>query len=359
MLSHNILKPKTSGPKHNLVRAYYSEIGNNLLLTSAEERQLSKVIHTSFHNILSCVYENVFNISELATLNKQCTLWRKKEKSIKASQKKLNIVLSELNKLSGKNPAVKVLRREIHSYSNQLETARDELIISNLRLVVSISKTYQNRGLSLTDLIQEGNLGLLKAVFRFDHTRGYRFATYAVWWVKQSICLAVAEKKTIRTPIYFRDMSKRFYDAYREQQAKLGYRPPLAEIVRITGIPIDKILLIMQNGMEPISYETPLNDDGKTIFHLLENNTEKSPLQHVLSRELSDILKASLAILTDRQRDVICLRFGLDEPKEHTLKEIGDMFQVTKESIRMTEKRALRRLRKYQQVINIQEYNEC
>ncbi len=359
MPRQDMLESKVSGHKYNLVSAYYSDIGNNRLLTSAEEKQLSKVIQTSFQNILSCVCENVSDISELATLDKQFTLWRKKEKSIKASQKKLNIVLCELNKLSGKNPAVKAVKRKIEGWSNQLEAARDELIVANLRLVVSIAKTYQHRGVSLTDLIQEGNLGLLQAVFNFDYKRGYRFATYAVWWIKQSICLAVAGKKIIRTPIYFHDMSKRFHDAYRKQQTKSGHRPPLSDIVRITEIPIDKILLIMQSGMEPISYETPLNDDGQTIFHRLENKTEKAPLQHVLSRELSDILKESLTILTDRQREVICLRFGLDEPKEHTLKEIGDMFQVSKESIRMTEKRALQRLRKYQQVINIQGYNEC
>ena len=345
---------------HDLVATYYHDMGKADLLTVEEEIRYSEIIHKTFQTIISCIREEYSKGERFDALRKQIDHWQKQDAGVQPRQQRLNKIHRDVKILCGESNTFCSLQESVEGNYRRIEAARDSMIHANLSLVVAIAKNYLQRGLPLNDLIQEGNLGLMKAVFRFNHTKGYRFSTYAVWWIRQSISMAVGEKqKTIRVPAYFRELCKKFHRIYHEQQVELGRKPSLQEMAQATDIPMHKMLLILENAREPLSIEAPISDDGQTLLHRIKNTTEKSPYQHVLTRELFGKLRESLSVLTDRQRNVICLRFGLEGQRELTLQEIGDKFQVTRESIRMTEVRALSRLRQYQQVIEMREYCAC
>ncbi|MBU0944059.1 MAG: RNA polymerase sigma factor RpoD/SigA [Proteobacteria bacterium] len=338
-----------SSPEHSLLSAYYQDIGSSDFLTAEEEMYHSKIIQDSFKAIISCVRDEYSEMVELDGLRRKISKGQKQGAALKANQKIIKEIRSEIRCLAhGSQCSAKVqeLQSRIENECRRIETAKEIMIRANLRLVASVARRYLHKDLSLNDLIQEGNIGLMRAVMRFNHKKGYRFSTYAIWWIRQAVLMAIGEKtKTIRVPAHFRDQCTKFYRASHTLNTELGRKPELAEISRATDIPLSKISLILETGMEPLSLETPVNDDGGTLHHILADENEISPYHRVLARERSDKLKNCLSILTERQRDVVCLRFGLEGQGEFTLQEIGDRFQVTRECIRQTELRALRRLR--------------
>jgi RNA polymerase primary sigma factor len=227
------------------------------------------------------------------------------------------------------------------------QRAKQELIRSNLRLVVSIAKKYTNRGLQFLDLIQEGNIGLMKAVDKFEYQRGYKFSTYATWWIRQAITRAIADQaRTIRIPVHMIETINKLIRTSRYLVQELGRDPTPEEIAERMDYPLDKVKKVLKIAKEPISLETPIGDEeDSSLGDFIEDKKAAAPAEEVVNTKLSEQIARVLADLTPREEQVLRKRFGIGEKSDHTLEEVGKLFNVTRERIRQIEAKALRKLR--------------
>jgi RNA polymerase primary sigma factor len=334
----------------DLVSFYLQEISRFSLLTPEREMELAKVVKDGQEELVELLRDRRASSSQFDGLRAQLSKWQSESGHYPGLREKMvRLVLQGLGEAAARNGVPRGIREldaKAKKIAARVDAAKNEMVEGNLRLVLSIAKRYRGRGLSFLDLIQEGNMGLLKAVARYDYAKGNRFSTYATWWVRQSIIRGIYDKtRTIRLPVHFIEMRSFFFKVFYELVKELGREPAPLEIAERSGLPLDKVTMIIQLSSRPTSLEAPLGGEDQRLGDFIADDRAVSPVESVSDQELVDLTRKILGSLSAREETILKSRFGIDDQPTETLKTIGERFHVSKERIRQIEKKAIRKLR--------------
>ena len=342
-------QPQPDEFEEDHVTCYLKEVASYPLLTQEREVELAQTIREGQDHLVGLVRDAAAD-ELMADLEQKVDRLLSHEKEFPGVRDKILKVIHRTLEKAVQEHAENTLHREllkqVQIITWRTDDSKQEMVKANLRLVLSIAKRYRGRGMSFDDLIQEGNLGLLKAVGRFDHTKGNRFSTYATWWVRQSIIRGIYDKtRTIRLPVHFIELKNLFFKVFYELMKELGREPTPQEIADRAKLPLEKVQMVLTLAAQPISLETPIGEDEQRLGDFIEDDRAVSPMEECSERELAEVTRVLLSSLQPREEKILRLRFGLDGQPAETLEKIGKTFKVSKERIRQIEKKALRKLR--------------
>jgi RNA polymerase primary sigma factor len=347
----------------DLIQAYFHSMGDIVILTRAEERALSKSLEYAQDMLRAIVKATPL----YRDVEASCNPCDRGEEGITTEEENEGILDKTLNvidnlmragvktvsekgqRLFGSHISIKEIERlyaKITGAREIMTRAKHALVIHNLRLVVHVVKQYVGRGLSLLDLIQEGNIGLMKAVDKFDYRKGFKFSTYATWWIRQAALRALIDQaKIIRLPVHMMDLYNKIVKASRELVSLLGREPKKEEIAAQLRIPVRKVEEIMSVVQDPIALQTPVGDDDSTLEDFISDDMKSSPYCHVEREMMTEYLLKILHTLTPREEKVIRMRFGIGADRDYTLEEVGKYLSITRERVRQIEANAMRKLK--------------
>ncbi|MEN2994619.1 MAG: sigma-70 family RNA polymerase sigma factor [Thermodesulfovibrio sp.] len=324
--------------------------------TLTEEDKVEEALNRTINrlenliNDIEKIEEKIKDYGSLKELRKQINEKKKAGENIKQLETLYKEISTEIKKIENESglkiEELKNLWQKIYKAKCLVEETKNELITRNLRLVVNIAKNYVGRGLPLLDLIEEGNIGLMKAVDKFKYEKGFKFSTYATWWIRQAITRALIDQtKTIRVPVHMMEFYNRVTKASRELTQQLGREPSNEEIAEKLGVPVRKVEEVFRAIQDPIGLQTPIGDEDTELEDFIGDKTSPSPIAEAERAELSEHIQRILKTLTPKEEKVIKMRFGIGEDRDHTLEEVGRYLSITRERVRQIETKALRKLK--------------
>jgi len=341
---------KEGRANENTMIAYLNEMKHYKRITPERELILGKRIKKGQEMMVALTLKCSVKFREMQDLKHEVITWLEKRKRPNLTENEaMSLIVRSVADMAAQHPRSRILDdlyRRIKRIDQKVREAKEELITANLRLVINIAKKYINRALPFSDLIQEGNVGLIKAASKYDYSTGNRFSTYASWWIKQSITRAIYDKsRTIRLPVHFVEARNKFFKTYYELFAELQREPSPSEIAEAMEVSLDKVHMIIQLIPEPVSLETPLADEESFLGDYIVSDEDKSPFEKISFDEINKVVKENLASLSPKEERVMKFRFGIDEDEACSLEGVGRKFNISRERVRQIEKKALERLR--------------